>query len=231
MNKDDACIKKKLIKNFNFIDNYYLEECDPPIKEIIECMASLHITERKIVKTCAGYKLIIKGSKLFKVCYSSTDCESKVLLKKIYIPFFESFPLSSCMNIKSILTSLCYCDIDLIDCYSLTIYNIVNVCIFSTSSYVEPTLCDINDCNNSCEQDLYFKNDNCFKSSINIKPNVIYPCSDPHCEKPKDIKPYCNDNIPHSASNLINCHNDLDEDDIPYLDLMKETDCPPDELL
>lgn len=176
----ELCIKKKLIKEFNYTDKLLINKCTPPIEEIIECIGDVCIKEKGIIKTCCGYKLLVKGLKVLKVKYVSNDCENKIRYKKYYIPFFETISISPCIKILAIDSKLTFCDIDFNKCDKIYFYNILCLSIIVAFNNSVPKICCIED--NICDDIFKFKND-CYPSSYtNLKENTcnssyIFKCN------------------------------------------------------
>lgn len=163
---DDSCYKNKYIKEFCNYDKLCLKKCKPLIKEVIESFIKVVIKSCRIIRTCLGPKILIKGYKMIKIHYVADDKCGKVVSECFCVPFCEFIPIECKHNVK-------VCEVDAGVEYS-QIDNCTEKCIFvctiifimvkvkESCSYNKPTHyyhCEI-DSKCYCDDDkMNFKND------------------------------------------------------------------------
>ena len=170
MQKNNCSNTKIVVKDFSSVEKLTLPFSASKIKEILDFSAQLFITSNKIIKTMAGYNLIIKGFSLIKIRYLSNDCRGKVILKKLICPFFKTIPISPCFNKINFKANLSYYDID--NCNdTILFYNIISVCLSMSFTPTQSIIKCLNSCSNCCD-DWQFKND-CYPSKVDSCCNKV----------------------------------------------------------
>ncbi|MEG1255385.1 hypothetical protein [Clostridium sp.] len=137
---------QRIIKEFNYTNELCIAKCKPPIKKILDVSVKVLIVEKKIIDTCTGFKLCIKGCKVIKIDYESCDCSDKIINDKFICPFFELISLDLCTDILDVSVEICYCDANVCGGNSIWVHNSIAVCLLVAIK--------CNSCNCNCDDDI-----------------------------------------------------------------------------
>ena len=180
---DSNCYEiKTLIRESSTSDKLELCPHEASISDILEYKIDVKVVKCKTIKTCTGYKLIIEGFKILKICYASKSCCGKVLVKSFPLPFFETVPLPQCISSVSVKVIPSYCDVYLLTCNSLVVNSTLTFCIKLSFKNVIPKITCNCSCDDKCEGDWEFKND-CYPDNYVTPHKPIYSPSNKCCKK------------------------------------------------
>ncbi|MEG0133133.1 MAG: hypothetical protein RR891_08810 [Clostridium sp.] len=150
---------QRIIKEFNYTNELCVANCKPPVKEVLDACMKLLIIEKKIIDTCTGLKLCVKGHKLITISYEACGCSGRIVSDKFTCPFFELIPLDPCIDVLDFSTTICYCDVNTSGDHSIWFNNVISINLVVVSkTNSSPCNCDdhksmidCDDCTNNCD--------------------------------------------------------------------------------
>lgn len=123
---DEKMDDTRSTKCFKEVDKVFIGYPKPCITSIVEGFVKVEIKDKKIIKDCDGFTLIVKGCKYIKINYCSNDkCGCGKIFTEIFVvPFKQSMRFCGC-----------YCELCDIDAYvkecSMKKLNSKAVCVTS----------------------------------------------------------------------------------------------------
>jgi hypothetical protein len=97
---DDCCDDKdkKYSASFKEVDKVCIGCPKPCITSILEAFVKVEIKDKKVIKHCDGFKLLITGCKYIKIKYCSNDkcgC-NKIFTETFVVPFKQCLEFCGC---------------------------------------------------------------------------------------------------------------------------------------
>ena len=158
MNKNNS-YSQTITKNITSAEEVMIDDCDFPIKDVIESSYYICIDSSKVILSCDGYKLLVKGRRFIKILYTTCDCEGKVYSYTMVLPFLEDLAIQPCTSIKNINIEVNYCNIEVCKKF-LWLYS--SACIkvdycFKPNCCCTPKIlcCEKDKCEESFKNDCY----------------------------------------------------------------------------
>ena len=140
-------VNKIYTKRVSETDKEILNKVNDRIYSILESFVSIKIKKCKLIRTCDGINILVKGYKLVKIHYLVSKNYCSVRSKNFIEPFYIVIPIKNCMEICSVWTKVECCEIDVCEYNKIFIFTLINV-------YVQVK--EMNNKNNNSE---HFKND------------------------------------------------------------------------
>jgi hypothetical protein len=96
--EDEVMDDRRCTKCFKEVDKVCIGYPKPCITSIVEAFVKVEIKDKKIVKDCDGFTLIVKGCKYIKINYCSNDkCGCGKIFTEIFVvPFKQSIRFCGC---------------------------------------------------------------------------------------------------------------------------------------
>lgn len=140
---------KKYNKEVSFASSMCIDQCKPSINEIVAGKLKIVINECKVIKTCNGNRIILKGCKITEIRYKPKG-ECRKIEKAIFKqPFFEFIPIDKCSSIEicNIIVTVEYCNIYKCTNRCFQLFSLINI---EVEIKENKTIC----CNNTDEDCL-----------------------------------------------------------------------------
>lgn len=159
--------EKRYLKEFCKVDKLCLKKCKKPIKEVLESFIKVIIKSCRIIETCFGKRIIIKGYKIIKIHYVASGKSGKVLSECFCVPFFKFIPINCNHHMKvcDITAGLEFSQISKCTDRCILLYALIFICVKvkKSCSYNKPIdyyHCEITpQCYCDNRHNIDFKND------------------------------------------------------------------------
>lgn len=179
--KSEVDVECKIFKQSCNTDELCINRCKKPIEQITDVFKKLFIESYKIISTCSGNKLVIKGYKLIKIHYMS-QCYTGTLSSACFIiPFCEFIEIKyDNIEICKIDGYIEYCEVDKLSPICICLSTLICLCIIFKEKKCNITNQE-NNCTDyhfeflpNCDLDEYFNEDIEFKNDWTEQHENLY---------------------------------------------------------
>ena len=120
-------VNKIYTKRVSEADKECLNKVNDRIYSVLESFVNIKIKKCKLIKTCDGINVLVKGYKIVKIHYLISQNHCSVRSKNFIEPFYVAIPIKNCVEVCNIWTKVECCEIDVCEYNKIFIYTLINV--------------------------------------------------------------------------------------------------------